>query len=235
MNRLDVLNTVIKHKKAETYLEIGVQTGTIISKVECKHKIGVDPEFLFSTPLKIKRLLGLSTFKTFECTSDYFFENHAPEVLKKKVDVALIDGLHTYEQAKRDVENCLSYLNEGGLIIMHDCNPLNEAAAYTIKESFNEVRAKVKSWDLPGWQGQWNGDVWKTVAHLIVSRPDLNVFTLDMDYGLGVVSKGKREVEVHFSVEEVLQGDYSFLEKNRKQLLNLKHPKYIREFIGLSE
>jgi len=232
MNRLDVLNMIIERKNAKTYLEIGVQTGTIISKVKCLHKIGVDPAFLFSTPLKVKRLLGITKFKTFECTSDYFFDHHAAQVLKNGIDVALVDGLHTYLQAKKDVENCLNYLNEGGIIIMHDCNPLNEAAAYTIKEHFNEVREKVKNWDLPGWQGQWNGDVWKTVADLIVTRPDLSVFTLDMDYGLGVVSKGTAETDHSFTIEEIVQGDYTFLEKNRKALLNLKHPKFIKEFIG---
>ncbi len=232
MDRLDVLNLIIKQKKAKTYLEIGVQTGTIISKVQCPRKIGVDPEFLFSIPLKIKRLLGISKFETFECTSDDFFDQQANRVLSDGIDVALVDGLHTYEQAKRDVEHCLSYLNEGGVIVMHDCNPLNEAAAYRIKEHFNEVREKVKNWDLPGWQGQWNGDVWKTVADLIVTRPDLHVFTLDMDYGLGVVMKGEREIHVPFTLEEVVQGDYAFFEKNRMELLNLKHPKYIKELMG---
>lgn len=231
MNRLDVLNLIIKQKNAKTYLEIGVQTGTIISKIQCPRKIGVDPEFLFSFPLKIKRLVGITKFETYEYTSDYFFEHHAKKVLKDGIDVALVDGLHTYEQSKRDVENCLNYLNEGGIIVMHDCNPLNEAAAYTIKDHFNEVREKVRNWDLPGWQGQWNGDVWKTVADLIVTRPDLTVFTLDMDYGLGVVAKGSRNTNVPFTIDEVKQGDYAFFEKNRKQLLNLKHPKFIREFI----
>lgn len=233
MNRLDVLNMIIKQRKAKTYLEIGVQTGTIISKVQCSRKVGVDPEFLFSLPLKIKRLLGIIKFETYEYTSDYFFEHLAKTVLKDGVDVALVDGLHTYEQSKRDVENCLTYLNEGGIIVMHDCNPLNEAAAYTIKEHFNEVREKVQNWDLPGWQGQWNGDVWKTVADLLVTRPDLTVFTLDMDYGLGVVARGSRTIDIPFSIAEIQQGDYAFFEKNRQQLLNLKHPKFIKEFIGI--
>lgn len=114
MNRLDVLNMIIKEKNAKTYLEIGVQTGMIISKVQCQRKIGVDPEFLFSFPLKVKRLLGISKFETYEYTSDDFFAQHAKKVLKDGIDVALVDGLHTYEQSKRDVENCLNYLNEGG-------------------------------------------------------------------------------------------------------------------------
>jgi len=232
MDRLDVINKIIQQKKAKTYLEIGVQTGAIISKVVCPRKIGVDPEFLFTWQTKVKRLIGMYKFETYELTSDDFFTTKAAKVLEKGVDVVLVDGLHTYEQAKRDVENSLSYLNPGGVIIMHDCNPLNEAAGYAIKNHFSEVTDRVKNWELAGWQGQWNGDVWKTVADLVVSRPDLSVFTLDMDYGLGVVTRGHQEIAHEYTIEDIVEGDYPFFDKNRKQLLNLKHPKYFSQFLS---
>lgn len=233
MYRLDVINKIIQKHNAKTYLEIGVQTGAVISKVNCNRKIGVDPEFLFRISMKAKRLLGIYKFETYEMPSDQFFETKAQNVLKHGVDVVLVDGLHTYQQAKKDVENSLDYLNEGGVIIMHDCNPLNAAAGYAIREHFSEVTDKVKNWDLPGWQGQWNGDVWKTVADLTVTRPDLNVFTLDMDYGLGIVTRGKQEVSHSFTITDIKNGDFDFFDQNREQLINLKNPKYFFDFFNL--
>lgn len=57
-------------------------------------------------------------------TSDLFFREQAPQVYKnKKIDIAFVDGMHTYEQSLVDNVNCLKYLREDGYIILHDCNP----------------------------------------------------------------------------------------------------------------
>src|SRR5690606_20863462 len=120
MNRREVLDTLISWNKGQTYLGIGVSRGVVLDKVVCKNKIGVDPCFLFSAELKIKRFSGLSKFRTYKTTSDIFFEKYAKRVLTKGVDVVLVDGLHTYAQAKRDIENSLPYLNEKGVVVVHD-------------------------------------------------------------------------------------------------------------------
>ena len=56
-------------------------------------------------------------------TSDEFFANEAAFLERRGIDVALIDGLHTYGQVVRDVENTLRYLRDDGIIVLHDCNP----------------------------------------------------------------------------------------------------------------
>lgn len=68
--------------------------------------------------------------KYFEETSDDFFlkrEDHLKKV--KQLDVMLIDGLHTYRASLKDVLNSLKYLNEKGMIVMHDCYPPFKADA----------------------------------------------------------------------------------------------------------
>jgi len=96
------------------------------------------------------------------------------------LDVVLIDGLHTYSQSLRDFVHSLKWLKDGGVIMMHDCNPASEAAAYPANSL-----AHACSLNLPGWTNNWNGDVWKTIAHLRASRNDLHIFTLAGDFGLG--------------------------------------------------
>ena len=51
-------------------------------------------------------------------TSDNFFKNN-----KKEFDVIFIDGLHVYEQCRKDIINSLKFLNRNGFIILHDMIP----------------------------------------------------------------------------------------------------------------
>ena len=52
--------------------------------------------------------------------SDDFFKTS-----KDKFDVIFIDGLHTYDQVRRDVINSIKHLKEGGYIALHDMLPRN--------------------------------------------------------------------------------------------------------------
>jgi len=166
-----------------------------------------------------------SLLKHYVTTSDEFFEKYA-DILNKGVDVAFIDGLHTYEQTVKDVDNTLKYLNEGGLIVMHDCNPPTLSASYPA--SSYEEAAKL---NLPGWTGEWNGDVWKTIVLLRSLRKDLHVFVLDCDYGVGVVCKGKPEDILSYTVEEINKMSFKDLSKDRRKLLNLKEPAFLFKFL----
>ena len=106
MNRIDIINHLIKKYKYVSYLEIGVENGVSLNGVECEKKIGVDPA---------------SEHATYHVTSDEFFASN-----QDLFDIIFIDGLHEAEQVKRDIANALVYLKDGGRIVMHDCNPTSE-------------------------------------------------------------------------------------------------------------
>ncbi|MEX0609420.1 MAG: class I SAM-dependent methyltransferase [Balneolaceae bacterium] len=229
MNRLNVLQKLIDKTGAKTYLEIGVFNGEIISHLKCPTKIGVDPNFQLRFANKVRKFLPDTRYKTIEVTSDVFFQDFACKTLSDGIDVAFVDGLHTYDQALRDVENCLQYLNKDGFIVMHDCNPLNEATAYPVEHSINEVLELAKKGEVPGWNGSWNGDVWKALVHLRATRDDLHIFTLDLDWGLGIIGFGKPESKPEIAVDELKKQGYALLEKDRVNLLNLKKPSYLNQ------
>ena len=229
MNRLTILQRLVNFTQAKTYLEIGVFQGEIISNLSCSNKIGVDPDFKLTRSASIKKFLPKKKFKTFPCTSDHFFNHYADNALKNGIDVAFVDGLHTYEQSLKDVENCLKYLNPHGFIVMHDCNPLSEAIAYPVTSSFNDVLKLAHNGEIPGWNGAWTGDVWKTIVHLRATKKDLNIFTLDLDWGLGIISKGNPESTLKIPIDQIEKKDYYYLESNRRELLNLKKPKYLEK------
>ncbi len=187
------------------YLEIGVSRGASFLPIRAKAKWGVDPAPLMTAEecrkLRWRALLKLRDERVFWMTSDEFFRQ-AGWLRRRGIDVALIDGLHTYEQALRDVLNTLEYLKPGGVIVLHDCNPATELAA-TPAESYEEMQARI-----PGFGGDWNGDVWKVVRR----RP-----------------AGER---LALSASEIEAMQYADLARDREGLLGLKPAHYLEEMLG---
>jgi hypothetical protein len=104
MNRIEIINGLIKKNGYKSYLEIGVQAGHCFSQIVCENKIGVDPD--------------KSSAATLHKTSDDFFKDN-----KETFGIIFIDGLHHADQVEKDILNSLLCLNEGGTIVMHDCLP----------------------------------------------------------------------------------------------------------------
>lgn len=144
----------------------------------------------------------------------------------EKINVALVDGLHTYKQALADIENCLQHINKKGAVVVHDCNPASKAMAHpalSLEQAAKEV-------DL-GKNNFWTGDVWKAIVHLRSTRKDLNIFVLDCDFGVGVITFGNPENMLDFKPEEIEKMTYDNLEKNRAKFLNLKPKHYFDSFL----
>lgn len=104
IHRKEIINTIIKLKNFNDYLEIGCDQNELFSRVTIKNKIGVDP----------------NNGGTHRMTSDSFFLSN-----KNKFDLIFIDGLHTYEQTLNDIKNSLLVLREKGFILLHDCFPMS--------------------------------------------------------------------------------------------------------------
>jgi hypothetical protein len=223
MNRIDVIQKIINKTHAKSYLEIGISRGDCFLSVQARRKVAVDPKFNLPAKLGLKVRLRNSHSEYFEMTSDRFF---AETDVSGGFDVAFIDGMHTYEQSLKDVENVLKVLSPKGVIVMHDCNPQSAASAWPANSY-----AHAASLNLPGWNGGWMGDVWKTVCHLRSCHTDLRVFVLDCDFGLAVLTRGKPDEMLKLSAAELEKLDYSFLAANRQQLLNLKPESYFPEFL----
>jgi hypothetical protein len=228
MNRKKVIQTLMKQKNLSKYLEIGVFSGHIFFWIKSKFKIGVDPDFKFNQFKKSAKLL-LNPFnffnQYFEKPSDDFFRENAPQIFADtKLEIALIDGMHEYLFALRDVENALRYLSANGVIILHDCNPFKKENAVSFAE-----------WEARDFKGTWNGDVWRAVLHLRSLRKDINVFTLDCDHGLGVVTFGEPENPLNYTAEEIEKFTFEDFEANRLSWLNLKPADYFYKYFQVSQ
>ena len=229
LHRREVIQQLIDTKGFKTYLEIGVFLGKLFYSIKAKTKIAVDPNVKFSRFKLFKRSFRYKnntnlTAKSYKLTSDGFFQKKAAFVFRRRpLDICLVDGMHEYSFALRDVENSLKFLQPGGVIVMHDCNPATPEAAMDFA-----------TWGTRQYKDDWNGDVWKAVVHLRSQRDDINVFVLNTDYGLGVITFGKPESKLDFSPEQIRNMSYADLDANRKELLNLKDPSYFYDYFKIS-
>ena len=148
MKRTEIINLLIQNIDAKKYLEIGCDKDQIFSNILIDFKIGVDP------------VQGGNVRKT----SDDFFKNNLD-----KFDIIFIDGLHEYEQVNKDINNSLKALNDGGIILLHDCMP---------KSYFHQA--------VPRSRMSWNGDVWKNIVEAR-ANPEIDTYTCFADEGIGII------------------------------------------------
>jgi predicted O-methyltransferase YrrM len=147
---------IVKIQHARSYLEIGVMYGeTFIEAAKLvKRAVGVDTR---------NRLP--SGYEFYEMPSDEFFKR-----FNDKIDVIFIDGDHRFEQAKKDFENSMKILNEGGTIILHDTDP-SEAVRFAPTSC---------------------ADSYKLVDHIHDNHPELDILTFPVSVmGISVVRRKK--------------------------------------------
>jgi hypothetical protein len=145
---------------------------------------------------------------------------------RRMVDVALIDGLHTYQQSLTDVFNILPYLRSNGVILLHDCSPTSELMARSASSINELIEAGIS-----GWDGAWSGDVWKTIVHLRSLRDDVSAFVIDCDNGVGVVTLARPMSRLRYSKADIIRMEYNHLAERRKELLGLQSTDYFWEFL----
>ena len=150
--RFEVINKIIKKKNYKNYLEIGCFKDENFKEIIVEHKVGVDPV----------------SGGTIRSTSDSFFKKN-----NKIFDIIFIDGLHYFDQVKKDIKNSLEALSERGIIIIHDCLP-----------------SRIRDQMIPRSHEHWNGDVWKVVVEFR-TKINVDVYTCMADEGLGIIFKKK--------------------------------------------
>lgn len=106
-------------------------------------------------------------------------------------------------------------MSRRGVVFIHDCNPPTRKHAGVRDDA------------------RWTGDVWKVAYYIREYRPDLSFFTLNCDWGLGVLT-GFQSPYAGPPSPEILETckslDYEVLAQNRKHILRLRSPLYSRIF-----
>ena len=181
-SRLEIIKKIINLNNYKEYLEIGCDNDQVFSNIDLESKLGIDP------------ISGGNIRKT----SDEFFLSNT-----KKFDIIFIDGLHTYEQVKKDIKNSLNFLNPKGVIILHDCLP----ASY-IQQA------------IPRSQYKWTGDVWKAIVE-VRTKKYLDTYTCYADMGLGIIFNRPNSNILNIKKKNFKELSFKEFFYNHKNLMNI--------------
>ena len=177
-----IVQNTINRKKYKSYLEIGCFNNDLFNHINCEKKVGVDPY----------------SGGTLRETSDYFFSKN-----KETFDCIFIDGLHIYQQAKKDIFSSIKLLNQNGVIFIHDCLPNN-----------------VLDQAIPRCKYIWNGDVWKAIVELR-TLDHVDTYTCYADMGIGVILKKKNKKKLKMDIKDFSKLKFSDYFKNFKEYMNI--------------
>ncbi len=179
-NRISIVNLLLARRPDGRYLEIGCDQNELFDSVIATDKVGVDPE----------------QGGTVRLTSDEFFRRNDGA----RYDVVFIDGLHTYDQTRRDVVNALRCLAPGGWIGLHDMWPLDWLEEHVPRLSLG-----------------WTGDVWK-VAFELARTPGIEFKLLKIDHGVGLVRGLAADVQLADRKTELADKRFGYFYANLDQL-----------------
>ena len=99
------------------YLEIGLgESGKNFAAVHCEEKVGVEKDV---TRTLAQTRTGEDAI--FYMASDDFFDQYRK--IMRPFDLVFVDGWHSYQQTSNDIFNAFTMLNEGGVVVVHDCIP----------------------------------------------------------------------------------------------------------------
>jgi hypothetical protein len=189
-NRISVLNFLIKNSKIDTYLEIGCDKNLTFDSIFLKNKIGVDP------------VRG----GTHRMTSDNFFDEN-----NTIFDLIFIDGLHHYEQVKRDVINSLNKSKSNSWIVLHDVFPRNAVEEHTPCIT----------------SGPWTGDVWK-IAFDLMKINGIEFKIVLIDFGVLVIRKLQEKVDFNIAQNNQVDRNFDYFYSNRHILPLLEWEDFTR-------
>ena len=177
-----IVQNTISRKKYKSYLEIGCFDNELFDHINCEKKVGVDPY----------------SGGTLRETSDYFFSKN-----KETFDCIFIDGLHYYQQVKKDITNSIKSLNQNGVIFIHDCLPNNV---------FQQA--------VPRCKFGWTGEVWKAIVEFR-TLDYVDTYTCYADCGIGVILKNKNKKQLKIDIKDFSKLKFSDYFKNFKEYMNI--------------
>lgn len=160
MHHSDFIAILASIKNIDVYVELGLDKGDTFKKVlpYAQKCYGVD----MKPNDHLTKLAQVDKVVLNYCSTDKFFET-----FDKKIDMCFIDADHYFESALRDFENAFKLLNDDGMILMHDVDPIHN-------NYINPVLC---------------GDSYKIVP-ILEARNDLNIITLPLtEAGLAIIMK----------------------------------------------
>lgn len=113
-----------KLKKGQVYLEVGVDRGKSLSVARMVAKKGVE-------------VWGVDLRDDPEVLGTIFMQGNSQviaEKFPKEIDVLFIDGDHSYEGCKADIDSWYPYMKKGGVMLFHDADSTSPGVVKALEE-----------------------------------------------------------------------------------------------------
>lgn len=116
---------VEKLQSGDTYLEVGVDKGKSLSVARMVAKHGVT-------------VCGVDLRPNPEIKDTIHFQGDSAEIAGMwqggKIDVLFIDGDHSYEGCKADIDAWYPYMRKGGVMLFHDADETSPGVVQAVEE-----------------------------------------------------------------------------------------------------
>jgi hypothetical protein len=208
-NKVDIINLLIHKYSYTSYLEISTPTtGRRFAEID-RASLEHCHRILYRCGPKFDdghEVTWRSADKTLETA---FAE---ASIAARPYDVVLVDSFHTYACSARDLSLALSLASSGGIVVMHDASPPTQDL--TTPEFI---------------KGPWCGQSYAALIDLLLRRPSLEVYVVDVDFGVAVLrsdSRARHTISGPLAAAWTAIGDdparrFAFFQAHRQELLNL--------------
>jgi hypothetical protein len=115
---------VRKLHPGDFYLEVGVDKGKSLSVAKMVATRGV-------------QVYGVDLRSNPKIRGTHFIQGDSSEIAKKwtrKIGVLFIDGDHTYEGCKADIDSWYPHMKKHGVMLFHDCDESSPGVVQAVKE-----------------------------------------------------------------------------------------------------
>ena len=200
------------------YLEIGVDYGHTFGGIRDKlpsgtdiMKVGIDP-------------YGTYTEGVTRMTSQMYFALNKT-FWHHKFDIIYIDGCHFAPIINQEIEESLKILNPNGIILLDDTVPQTEESQRVVPEDLVSYCESVSfpvnishTEAVPCFTGypHVQGDAWKSVAALRMTRPDLSICS-SPPWCTTFVMRGEQELIKERAYEKM---DWEYYRSHFNDILN---------------
>jgi hypothetical protein len=226
MEKFEVVNVLSRHFGYTSYLEICVpHTGHKFSLIDRKQLSTAD-RLMYRCPDPFDDGEPI----TFRTRSESSYEIiRTLRTARASYDIIFVDPFHTFGTSIVDIAGAFSLLNEGGTIVVHDCNPPTADVA------------------TPEYvDGPWCGVTFAAFIDFALGGSG-SYLTVDADYGCGVISKKiddalLRSIPPRADLtadwlyhRHASDGLFAFFDRNRAELLRLVSSADFQNSYGNSE
>ena len=216
LTKADIVHLISKRRNLTNYLELCTSTTGQFYCDIMRWRFNTSRRLMYNCPNNFEDGLPID-FKINNFDIDPALRKL--EIDPNKIDICLIDGFHTYDCAIRDLACAFELLEDGGVLVVHDCLPPSKLFAS------------------PTWiLGDWAGVSYKAYLDFVLARDDLDYCTVETDWGCGIIVKNRvwnfmangpstvRKSKLASDLLSIHAGDettFEFFMKHHKQLLRL--------------